>query len=168
MEILSQIVSIFAMMSIVLSFQCKSNKKLTACLALGAFLFAASYFMKGSYAGAALNILTLFANLACLKESLRKKWVFGIVALAFVVSTCFTMDSWWSWVLMAAQLSGIYAVMFKSGKFIRNIRFFFISPVWLITNTVVVFLIGGIICETITMASIIISFIRYRKTGFEK
>jgi hypothetical protein len=29
------------------------------------------------------------------------------------------------------------------------------------------FTIGGIICEVITMTSVIVSFIRYRKVGFE-
>jgi len=70
--------------------------------------------------------------------------------------------------LMAAQLAASYSLMFKSGTFIRNMRFFFVSPVWLINNTVMCFTVGGIICEIITMISVIVSFIRYRKTGFEE
>lgn len=69
---------------------------------------------------------------------------------------------------MIAQIAGTYAIMFRSGTFIRNMRLFFVSPVWLINNTVMCFTVGGIICEIITMVSIVISFIRYRKTGFEK
>ena len=85
----------------------------------------------------------------------------------FVIATYFTYENWWSLVLMTAVVATAYSMMFKSGAFIRNIRFFFISPIWLVNNTIMCFTIGGLICEIITMTSVILSFIRYRKTGFE-
>ena len=106
-------------------------------------------------------------SIVCLKDSLKNKYVFGFFVALYIGATCITYSDWWSLVLMVAQFAGAYSLMFRSGKFIRNMRFFFVSPIWLINNTLMCFTLGGTICEIITMTSIIVSFIRYRKTGFE-
>lgn len=167
MELWGQIVSLFAMAAIILSFQCKSSKKLAVVLGAGAVLFAVSYLLLGQYEAVAINIISAIASVMCLKENFKNKVSFGVIFILFVVSAIFTYSGIWSLILMLAQLSVSYSIMFKSGKFIRNLRFFFVSPVWIINNTLVCFTIGGLVCEIITMVSIIVSFIRYRKTGFE-
>lgn len=168
MELWGQIFSLIGMVAIILSYQCKSNRKLVAVVGVGALLFAISYFLLGQPIAAMSNIIAVICSIVCLNERTKNKFVFVIIALLYVVATLFTFEGWWSLVFMVAQIAGTYAVMFGSGAFIRNMRLFFVSPVWLINNTVMCFSLGGIICEIITMASIIISFIRYRKTGFEK
>lgn len=168
MEFWGQIFSLIGMVAIILSYQCKSNRKLVAVVGVGALLFAISYFLLGQPIAAMSNIIAVICSLACLNDKLKNKYVFVIISLMYVVATCFTFEGWWSLVFMIAQIAGTYAIMFRSGTFIRNMRLFFVSPVWLINNTVMCFTVGGIICEIITMASIVISFIRYRKTGFEK
>ena len=164
-------ISVIAMVAIILSFQCKSNKKLVVVMGIGALLFSVSYFVLGQASAAVFNIIAVICSIVCLKDSLRNKYVFGILCVLYIVANIFTCEDccedWWSIVLMLAQAAGSYSLMFKSGKYIRNMRFFFVSPVWIINNTLMCFSIGGIICEIITMTSIIISFIRYRKTGFE-
>ena len=168
MEIWGQIISLIAMVAIILSFQCKSNRKLVVVMGTGALLFAVSYFLLGQPTAAMFNIISFICSIACLKDNLKNKFIFGIIALLYAVATWVTFNGWWSLVLMVAQIAGSYSIMFRSGTFIRNMRFFFISPVWLINNTVMCFTVGGIICEIITMTSVIVSFIRYRKTGFEE
>ena len=168
MGLWGQIVSVIAMMAIILSFQCKSNKKLAFVYGTGATLFAVSYFMLGQPSAALYNIISAIFSIMCLKEKYKTKLNFGIIVALFIVATYFTFENWWSLILMSAVIASAYSMMFKSGKFIRNIRFFYISPVWLINNTVMCFTIGGMICEIITMTSVIISFIRFRKTGFEE
>lgn len=168
MELWGQIISIIAMSAIVLSFQCKSNKKLVIVMGAGALLFAVSYLMLGQTSAAMFNIISVICSVMCMKESLKNKYSFGLIAVMFLTATVLTYSGWWSLVLMSAQLAGSYTVMFKSGVFIRNTRFFFVSPVWLINNTIVCFTLGGIICEVVTMVSVIVSFIRYKKSGFEK
>lgn len=163
-----QIIGLVAMVAIILSFQCKSNKKLVAVIGTGAILFAVSYFLLGQPSAAMFNIITAISSVAGLKENMKNKFVFGIIVVLYAVVTWFTYDGWWSLVLMVTQIVCSYSFMFKSGAFIRNARFFFISPVWLVNNTVVCFTVGGIVCEVITMASVVVSFIRYRKTGFEE
>lgn len=168
MKILGQVISLIAMGAIILSFQCKSNRKLVAVMGTGALLFSVSYFLLGQPSAAMFNIIVVICSIVCLKEKLKNKFIFGIIVLLYAAATWFTFNGWWSLVLMAAQIAGSYSVMFRSGTFIRNMRFFFVSPVWFINNTVMCFTVGGIICEIITMTSIIVSFIRYRKTGFEE
>lgn len=167
MEFWGQSISIIAMVAIILSFQCKSNRRLVVVIGIGALLFAISYFLLGQPSAAVFNIISVMCSIVCLKDNLKNKFIFGIIVTLYLVATCFTFNGWWSLVLMAAQLAGSYSIIFRSGTFIRNMRFFFVSPVWLINNTVMCFTVGGIICEIITMLSVVVSFIRYRKTGFE-
>ena len=167
MELWGQITGIVAMVAIILSFQCKSNKKLTLVYGMGATLFAVSYFMLGQPSAALYNIISAMFSIMCLKNSSKTKLNFGIIVALFVVATYFTYENWWSIILLSAVIASAYSMMFKSGFFIRNIRFFYVSPVWLINNIIMCFTIGGIICEVITMTSVIVSFIRYRKTGFD-
>ena len=168
MELWGQMVGIVAMAAIILSFQCKSNKKLIVVIGAGALMFAISYFMLGQPSAALFNIVSAVCSIVCLKEELKTKLVFFIIVALYLLATYITFDSWWSVVLMSAQIATSYSLMFKSGAFIRNMRLFFVSPIWLINNSVICLAIGGLICEVITMMSIIISFIRYRKTGFEE
>ena len=114
------------------------------------------------------NIIYFISSAMSLNEKLKNKYAFGFICLLFLVATYFTYSSWWSILLMIAQVSASYSIMFRSGTFIRNMRFFFIAPVWIINNTVMCFNLGGIICDSVTMVSILISFIRFKKTGFEE
>ena len=168
MELWGQIIGVIGMVAIILSFQCKSNRKLVIVIGVGALLFCVSYFMLGQPSAAMFNLISVIWSVMCLFNKLKRWWSLGLVAAMYIAATYYTADGWWPWLLMTSQLAGSYAMMFKSGRFIRNLRFFYTSPLWLINNTVVCFTVGGTLCEIITMISIIVSFIRYRKTGFEK
>ena len=167
MEIWGQIISIAAMVAIILSFQCKSNRKLAFVYGTGAALFAISYFMLGQPSAALYNIISAIFSIMCQRDRFKTKLNFGIIVVLFIIATYFTYENWWSLVLLSAVIATAYSMMFRNGTFIRNIRFLYISPMWLINNTVICFTIGGLICEIITMTSVIVSFIRFRKTGFE-
>lgn len=167
MYLWGQIISVFAMTAIILSFQCKSNKMLTVVTGIGSLLFAFSYLLLGQPSTTFYNIITVIGSVTCLKESLKNKFVFGCITFLYILASVIAFDSWWTVVLMTAQVATMYSIIFRSGTYIRNMRFFFVSPVWIINNTLVCFSVGGLVCEMITMVSIIVSFIRYRKTGFE-
>ena len=162
-----QIISIIAMIAIILSFQCKGNKNLVVVMGVGSLLFAVSYLLLGQPSVTLFNIISVICSIVCLKDNLKNKFVFWSICLLYILATVFTFDGWWSIVLVIAQIAGAYTLIFKSGTYIRNMRFFFVSPIWIINNSLICFSLGGLICETITMVSIIVSFVRYRKTGFE-
>ena len=167
MYLWGQIISIFAMAAIILSFQCKSNRMLTLVTAIGSLLFALSYLFLGQLYTTIYNIITLIGSFMCLNKDLKNKFVFAIIVLLYVLTSVITFENWWTVILMTAQVGSMYSIMFKNGTYIRNMRFFFVSPIWIINNTLVCFSVGGLVCEIITLASIIVSFIRYRKTGFD-
>jgi hypothetical protein len=57
----------------------------------------------------------------------------------------------------------------RDGKKIRISQMAVVSPFWLLYDLLIpVPSIGGILCEVFNMASVIISFIRFKKTGFDK
>ena len=129
MKFWGQLIGLIAMSAIILSFQCKSNKRLATVMGIGALLFAASYFLLGQSSAALFNIITVICSIMCMKDSLKNEINFGIIVALFVVSTIFTYSGWWSLVLMTAQILASYSIMFGSGTFIRNMRFFFVlSP----------------------------------------
>ena len=92
MELMGQIISIFAMVAIILSFQCKSNRKLAFVYGMGAALFAISYFMLGQPSAALYNIISAIFSIMCLKNSLKTKINFGIIVALFIIATYFTYE----------------------------------------------------------------------------
>lgn len=168
MQLYGQITGLIAMVAIILSFQCKSNKNLVLVIGTGASLFAVSYFMLGQPSSAIINIIGALCSIVSINKKLKNKYMFVAIALMYVTATLLTFNDWWSFVLMTAQITASYCIMFKNGTTIRNNRLFFVSPVWLVNNTVICFTLGGMLCEIITMISIIVSFIRYKKTGFSE
>ena len=72
-----------------------------------------------------------------------------------------------SFVVPIMQIAYTVATWKNDGKIIRTVRLYAVTPAWLSYN-IVMFSIGGIICEGFNIISIIVSFIRHRKDGFEK
>ena len=54
-----------------------------------------------------------------------------------------------------------------NGKHIRILQLFYTSPVWLVHNFYN-FTLGGILCEAFCICSVLVSFLRFGKDGFEK
>ena len=66
-----------------------------------------------------------------------------------------------------AQLAGTVVMYISNGKIIRIVQNAYISPAWMVYNIYTIS-IGGILCEAFNMVSVVVSFIRYGKDGFEK
>lgn len=163
-----QVISIIAMILNISSFQCKRNRNLFIVMGFGSLLFSVSFMMIKAYPSAVYNIINLIATCLVVKKSFQTKKYFILISILYIIGAIFTYDSLWSFVPMLAQILATYGMWFGDGAFIRKLRLFIVSPVWLINNTVFAFNIGGIICEAFMMVSTIVSFVRYRKTGFER
>lgn len=164
--LVAQGIGILAMLFNIFSFQCKKNKHLVLMLGTGSLLFSLNYILLGSFAGAGFNIGNILRSVAVLNQKTKTNVLFGIICLFYTAVAAFTFESIWTLVLLASQLAATYAIWYKDGAFIRKVQFFFVSPTWLINNLFMTFTIGGIICEVFTIASVIVSFIRYGKDGF--
>ena len=170
MELIGQILGILGMLVSIFSFQCKRNSRVFLMLGASSILFAASYVFLGSLLSAVCNIINIIRATFAMNKKCHTKLHWLIIALLYATGTYFTYDGLWSFVLLATQITGAYAMFFGDGNFLRKIQLFVISPVWFVTNIIAVdqIAVGGIICEIFTVISVIVSFIRYKNTGFEK
>ena len=163
--ILGQILSIIAMVIMVISFQMKSNKLLFILQIISCIGFATSYLLLGFIDACFLNILALLRCVLFLIKRLKGNVIVLILLeLSFIVCTIFTYQSVFSIVILIAQMVGTFSMWTGNGKIIRYLNLFITSPGWLINN-IYAFSIGGIICESFNIISILVALFRYRKTG---
>jgi len=167
-EIIAQIIGIFGMIFLIGSYQCKENKKFFLVQCMGCILFSINYILIGSLASALFNIIGILRAVTRLREKTHTNLVFGIICTLCVLTTIFTYENYWTLILLVPQLVEAYVIWYKNGGTVRKTRLFFISPIWLVNNSVFAFTVGGIICEIFTMVSAIVSLVRFRKDGFEE
>lgn len=165
--VIGQILSIIAMTLMVISFQMKSNKLLFVLQIISCIGFATSYLLLGFIDACFLNILALLRCALFLIKKLKGNiLVLILLEISFIVCTIFTYQSVFSILILIAQMAGTFSMWTNNGKVIRFLNLFITCPFWLINN-IHAFSIGGIICESFNIISIIVALFRYRKTGFK-
>lgn len=169
--VLAQIVGLFAMTFNILSYQQKTREKAIAFQLCGGGLFAVNFFLLGATVGAILNVLAVIRAVVFLhREKFRANhplWLAGFLT-AFLASYIVTF-TWLGKEPSAANLLieflpviGMTATTLSfrltDAKAIR--RFGLISsPSWLIYN-ICCFSLGAIICEVLSLCSIVIGMFR--------
>lgn len=167
MELAAQIIGLVAAAFNIYAFQMKGNKYLYLLRAIGGTLFAISFFMKGAPTAALLNLACLLQGaILAAGPKWTNRYTLTLVLAIFLAIGIFTYSGWLSILITSAQLVSAVAMFSRNGKLIRFGNFFYASPVWLVNN-IVVFSLGGIITEVVTLVSILISFIRFGWNGFE-
>lgn len=170
-EIIGQVIGLFAMAFNILSYQQKSQKAVIGFQLFGSMLFAANYLMLGAIAGGLLNIVGIVRALVFLnKEKLHAEkpiWLIGFIA-AYLASYVLTFAVFGkevtpvNLIVEALPLIGMTAITVSfQMKDAKAVRFFGMlsSPSWLIYN-IVSGSIGAICCEVLTLGSILIGMLR--------
>jgi len=171
-EIIAQVISIAAMAFNILSYQRKTQRGIITFQFFGSSLFAISFLMLGSMMGMLMNIVSM-VRAAVYRERERLHsdhilWLLFFIALSVVTYilnfTVFgTEPSTKSLIVEFLPVVGMTAstVSFRM-KEARAIRFLGLinSPAWLIYN-IFAFSIGAILCETISLISIIVGILRF-------
>ena len=171
MEFTAQIVGIAAMGFNILSYQQKTRSRVIAFQLIGGFLFCINFFLLGAISGSLLNAVAVIRAIVFLnKEKLKADhpaWLAGFVAVYLIcyglTFTVFgTEATVRNLVLEFLPVVGMTAttISFRltDAKSIR--RYGRISsPSWLIYN-VANFAIGAIICEVLSLGSIILGILR--------
>ena len=173
-EIIGQGFGILGMMSYILSFQAKKNYLYFIFQSFGATFFALNFFLIGAYTGFAMNVVNIIRSLL-LSKSDRKLWKFllaeflciGSVAGSLALSPETGIHLVFTLITLAAQSFAVFVLWRANGTHIRYNQLFLLSPAWLAYD-ILNFTPGGIICETSCMISVIVSFVRHGKEGFEK
>ena len=172
MQIFGQILSIIAMAVSIISFQCHKNRNLYLFQGLSGIFFGISFILLDSGASittaALFNFVNVLRGFVMMSPRLRHKSLLAAVLVLYTAAAVFTFDGWVTVLLIAMQYAGTVAMWYNDGKIVRIVQFFIISPTWLFHNIFIIFSIGGICCELFNLGSIIVSFFRFRKTGFEK
>ena len=173
-NIIAQVLGIFGMLAAMISYQCKTNKNYFIFQGLSGAFFSAQFILIGAWAGLIFNAYNIVRALAY--QSKKAKSVACVVGLECLVLTAAMIsifvfkEAWWlvSFTLIA-QITGTFAMWTRDGKKIRISQMAVVSPFWLLYDLLIpVPSIGGILCEVFNMASVVISFIRFKKTGFDK
>lgn len=172
-ELIAQVFGIIGLVIIVYSFQCKKNRNFFIMQGVGSFMFFLNFLLIGAYGGALFNLTNLVRGLLFSKDA-QKLW--KLIVTEFLYVACFVFSATLVWgdnfqlfltALPCIALLIMSVLMWKgNGKIIRTYQLFFMSPSWIVHN-IFNFSLGGLICETFNMVSVIVSFIRYGKDGFE-
>ena len=167
-EIIGQILSILGMALTVVSFQFKTKKQILAIQAIGSSFFLASYLLLGSWAAVCLNVVFILRSVVfCFKNEKKwashKIWLYILLALV-IIAGALGFKTYLDILPIVGGIFGTVASSLKSENMFRVIKLGD-SPCWLIYNAILPS-IGGIICETINIVSILVGLIRYRKDGF--
>lgn len=167
-EIIAQAFGIIGSIAYLISFQIKKNRPFFIVQCTGSFLFVLNYLLLGAYTGCMMNMLGVIraAALAAGGKFHRKALLWGLDAV-YVAATVLTFEGLPSILVLIAMVTSTHAMWTQKGKIIRYVQLGISSPCWLVHN-IVVFSIGGVICEIGNIASTIVSLIRFRKTGYEK
>jgi uncharacterized protein with PQ loop repeat len=157
-----------------LSFQEKNNSRLLIWQGMSGFMFVINFALVGAVSAALFNLVNALRG-ALFSRKEKKMWQLtmlnGLYTACFVFSLFGIINNPFQIFLSTitfVPLVIMTVLMWKgNGKHIRIFQFFVSSPGWLIHN-IFNFSLGGILCEIFAMLSIIISFIRFGKDGFEK
>ena len=173
-NIIAQTLGIFGMLAAMISYQCKKNKNYFIFQGLSGAFFSAQFILIGAWAGLIFNAYNIVRALAY--QSKKARSIVCVISLEILVVIAAAMsilvfkEAWWlvSFTLIA-QVTGTFAMWTRDGKKIRISQMAVVSPFWLLYDLLIpVPSIGGILCEVFNMASVIVSFIRFKKTGFDK
>lgn len=170
-EIIAQIIGVIALFANVLSYQQKKQRTVILYQLVGSFLFAIHFFPLGGYVGGMLNGIGvvrawIYANKE--KTHAESRWwllTFSLVSVAVYVCsfTLFgTEPTFPNFVIELLPVIGMVVstvgFSMKDAKAIRRLALI-VSPLWLIYNCIN-FTLGGIICEVISLISIVSGTLR--------
>ena len=172
MNTVAQIIGIFGLAFNALSFQQKNKRTLILFQLCGGFLFSIHFFMLGAYTGFLLNALCVFRAIVYSRRNLKPKaimiWLYVFTILYFVsyalTFTVFNVEiTLFNAIIEFVPIIGMCFVTISFGMTSAGkIRAFSTinSCSWLVYN-IVHSSIGGMVCEILSLISIVIGIIRY-------
>lgn len=170
-DISAQLIGIFAMMFNILSYQQKTRTRAIAFQLGGALLFAVNFLMLGAIVGGILNAVAAIRAVVFLNrdklQANRVSWLVGFIAvyIASYVLTFTVFDKEPSTLNLLIEILPVIGMTATTISFrlsdAKAIRRYGLisSPCWLIYN-IANFSIGAILCEVLSLGSIIIGMLR--------
>lgn len=163
-EVLIQGIGFIGVIFYIASYQVKSNKGLYLCQGLGSASFVVQFVLLGGLTGCFGLLITILRNFL-LSRIDQWPWVkgkavaLGIIALSTAVTVC-TWDNWLNILPWLAVVGSTIGYWTNNARNIRLSNLICASPCWLIYD-ILLGSIGGVVNESITLCSILVSIYRY-------
>lgn len=168
--IIGQVFSGLAAVTVFISFQCKTPKRLIFVNSICALMMIISYFFLGAYSGMALNGVCLVRNLTYNARDKGKFFAWKgwpvVYSLIMVALTALTWNGALSLLIMAALVINTWFMSFNDNQKLR--WSILVTSTMVIIYNVYVFSLGGIVYEAIGIVSSIIGIIRFSKKREKK
>ena len=171
MELVAQIIGIFAMAFNIFSYQQKNQKYIIALQLIGSALFTVHFFMLGAYMGGLLNAVGIVRAIFFLhKDKLKSEHVLWLVGFIFVYLLSYVLtftvfgkaftplNALIELLPVIGMTATTFAFRSKTAKTTRLLGFIS-SPSWLIYN-IISLSIGAICCEVLSLISIVVGIFR--------
>ncbi len=171
-QIIAQTIGIVAMAMNILSFQCKQQKNIIFMQLFGALLFTVNFLILDAITGACLNFIAILRALVYAnKERFHGEksfwaWLFSALFIStyFLTFTVFGKEPTAFHLIIEvlpviAMVVTTISFQAKKAATVRKLALIG-SPLWLVYNCFC-FSLGGILCEAISIVSVIIGMLRY-------
>ena len=161
--IAAQIIGFIGTGLLVFSYQFKESKKLFIVQMFSNIAYILHFFMLTAFSGSINIAIALVRNFVLINSSKgwarNKYWLWLFISLHIIV-TIFTYQDMFSLLPCIGMVAITIASWTRNGKKIRMTNIFVNSPSWLIYDIYTVSY-SGIVCEVLTLLSVIISFFRH-------
>ena len=167
-QIIIQIIGFAALAAFIASYQIKSIKWLYAMQLAGSALFCLQFILLGAFSGCIGLVVNIIRN-AMLIYYVQCKWIRwrGWPVIISIVSALLFIITWHglpSILPLIAAVTSTFAYWSNNPFIIRITNLTCASPCWLVYD-IIYFSLGGIISESLSMVSIIVSFVRFGRMG---
>lgn len=175
-KIIAQVAGVLASATIVGSFQVRSPRRILIIHIIAMSFFTLHFALLGTVSGTIQNALGVLRNLLMLlipAKTRANRIAEGFVLAAFAAIPLIEYAipsipfSPWDLLPAAAMVVGTVLYWKASTRSLRIAQLFIISPCWL-TYDVIFCSIPGMVTETFNMTSVIVSFIRMRRSADPK
>lgn len=148
---------------LVFSYQFKESNKLFFVQMCANIAYIIHFFMLGALSGSINIAVSLFRNFVLInsdrKWAKNKYWIWLFAFLHMAATFLFWQDLF-SLLPCVGMIAMVLASWTRNGKKIRTANILLNSPAWL-TYDIYTGSYSGIVCELLTLASVLISFFRY-------
>ena len=159
-----------AVAAFILSYQIKSNRWLFLLQLIGSGLFCLQFFLLDAFSGCLSLAVNILRNALMMKYDdwkwVRQKWCPVAITGLFTVILIVTWNGPVSLLAFIASVSSTFVYWTNSPRNIRLVNLVCASPCWLIYD-VIVHSWGGLVSESITLLSILVSIWRFGWKGLE-
>ena len=145
-----------------LSYQCKSNKMLFRVQFVSYLCYTVHLLLLGAITGGISYVLNTVRSLFLGSDHrfLKSKGACGLLCALQMAALVFTWDGFWSVLPVAANIAATIGGYTGSGRTIRAVGFCVNSPLWMVYD-IAVGSWAGILDEVVSMASMLLSVVRY-------